>query len=133
MNSSLRAIGPEVVPLQEALERPRSFARRRWICHVLSVTWLLVVGGCRPVPQVANDEAVHKELDALYTAVTSRRRPLVDECHERLKTLQKEGRISEAGFATVASIIKEAENDNWQNAAQQLHDFMRAQRKTKGD
>lgn len=106
---------------------------RRLICQAMSATLMLILVGCRPVPQVVNDEAVHKELDALYTAVTSRRRPLVDECHERLKTLHKDGRISEAGFTTVAAIIKEAENDNWAKAAQQLHDFMRAQRKTKSD
>lgn len=107
--------------------------RRQLLGHVVAMTLMLVLGGCGAVPQVADDDGVHKELDALYTAVTSRRRPLVDECHERLNGLQKEGRISEAGFATVTAIIKQAEDSQWTEAAQALHDFMRAQRKTKKD
>lgn len=133
MNLSLRAIGTEVFSFQETIEQPRLFTRRTLIGLVLSAMLPLVLGGCRPVPQVADDEGVHKELDALYTAVTSRRRALVDECHERLKTLHNEGRISEAGFTTVTTIIKQAEDGQWAEAAQVLHDFMRAQRKTKKD
>jgi len=113
--------------------RSISLPRRRVIHFVTSATLMLAFSGCRPVPQVVDDEGVHKELDALYTAVTSRRRNLVDECHERLKTLHKDRQLSDVGFTAIAAIIKKAEDGKWADAAQHLHDFMRAQRKSKND
>ena len=112
--------------------RPRiSLARRRLIAQLLCATAVLFLGGCRPVPQVLDDEDVFKELDALYTAVTSQRRNLVDDCRERLTKLHKEKKLSDAGFAAMTKIIKETEENQWSDAAQHLYDFMRAQRKTK--
>lgn len=110
---------------------PTSLARRRLITQLLCATSVLFVGGCRAVPQVVDDGDVFKELDALYTAVTSRRRNLVDDCRGRLTILHKEGQLSDAGFAAVTKIITEAEQNQWASAAQHLYDFMRAQRKTK--
>lgn len=83
------------------------------------------------MPQVVNDQAVFKELDALYTAVTSKRRNLVDDCRGRLTTLHQDGRLSDVGFSAVTKIITETEQEQWTEAAQHLYDFMRAQRKTK--
>lgn len=92
---------------------------------------MLSLVGCHRVPQVVNDDAVYKELDALYTAVTSKRRNLLDDCRERLTKLHTEGRLSDAGFTEVSAIVKVAENNEWSTAAQQLYDFMRAQRRNK--
>ena len=110
---------------------PTSLARRNVIAQVLCAVSMLVLGGCREVPQVVNDEAVFKELDALFTAVTSQRRNLVDDCRGRLTKLHGEGRLSDAGFVAVTKIITETEQNQWTDAAQHLYDFMRAQRKTK--
>lgn len=111
---------------------PQKFlARRSVIVSLLCAVCLLPFGGCHSVPQVLTDEAVFKELDALYTAVTSRRRKLLDDCRDRLTTLHKEKRLSDAGFTSVTAIISEAEKDHWSDAAQHLYDFMRSQQKTK--
>ena len=110
---------------------PLSWTRRRLIPQLLCATLMLTLGGCQSVPQVVNDEAVYKKLDALYTAVTSRRRKLLGDSRGRLTNLHKAGRLSDAGFTVVGTIITEAENNQWADAAQHLFDFMRAQRKTK--
>ena len=101
-------------------------ARRSLIAQLVGATSMLVLGGCRAVPQVVDDEAVFKELDALYTAVTSQRRNLVDDCRVRLSKLHEEGRLSDTGFAVAAKIITETEQNQWTDAAQHLYDFMRA-------
>src|SRR5438132_6955425 len=45
---------------------------------------IVLFAGCGSVPQVAEDENVYKELDALYTAVTSKRRDLLVACRDRM-------------------------------------------------
>ena len=126
-----RTTRPSTFPTAIAFQRSGPATRRRLLAQIVGVTTVLFFGGCRPVPQVVNDEAVYKELDALYTAVTSHRRNLLDDSRERLTKLHKEGRLSDAGFTAVTAIVAEAEKDQWPDAAQHLYDFMRAQRKTK--
>lgn len=111
--------------------RTDSLARRRAIAKAFCMVLMLILGGCGSVPQVVDDEAVFKELDALYTAVTSQRRNLVEDCRGRLTKLHEAGRLSDAGFVAVTKIITETEQNQWTGAAQHLYDFMRAQRKTK--
>ncbi|MCX7417923.1 MAG: hypothetical protein NT013_00085 [Planctomycetia bacterium] len=108
-----------------------SWGRRLFIASLLCAASLLFLSGCHAVPQVLGDEAVFKELDALYTAVTSQRRNLVDDCRGRLTKLHAEERLSDAGFSVVTKIITKTEQNEWADAAQHLYDFMRAQRKTK--
>lgn len=91
---------------------------------------LITVSGCRPVPQVLTDEAVFTELDAFYTAITTKRRDLVDASQKRLTQLHTDDKLSDAGLAEVEAIAKLAEADKWTDAAQRLYTFMRGQRKT---
>ena len=93
----------------------------------------MTVTGCRRVPQVLTDEAVFGELDALYTAVTSKRPELLSDCRKRLTQLHKDKKLSDAGFAEVETIMDMSEDNEWANAAQRLYDFMRAQRKVAKD
>ena len=99
------------------------------ICGMGSLT----ITGCRRVPQVLTDEAVFGELDALYTAVTSKRRELLSDCRKRLTQLHKDKKLSDAGFAEVETIMNMSEDNKWGDAAQRLYDFMRAQRKVAKD
>jgi len=89
----------------------------------------LLITGCGTAPQVVEDEAVFNELDALYTAVTSKRTDLLDACRSRMNKLHDEKRISEAGFAEVSAVIATATEGKWTDAAERLYTFMRAQRK----
>lgn len=91
---------------------------------------ILTLAGCGSVPQVVDDEAVFGELDALYTAVTSKRTNLLNDCRTRFAKLHDDGRVSDAGYEKVSAIMELCEDNKWDTAAQRLHDFMRAQRKT---
>lgn len=102
-------------------------------CLVFCVLLIVSLVGCRRVPQVLTDEAVFGELDALYTAVTTRRRDLLNDCQKRLMKLHDEHKVSEAGYDEIEAIIKTAEADNWTKAAERLYTFMRGQRKQKSD
>jgi hypothetical protein len=90
---------------------------------------MVSLAGCRPVPQVVDDPAVYRELDALYTAVTSHRQDLLLACRERLTKLHVEKHLSDAGFTEIADIMSQAEKGEWSPAATRLYDFMRAQRR----
>ncbi|MES2793448.1 MAG: hypothetical protein V4719_27800 [Planctomycetota bacterium] len=116
-------------------DRP-SFSNRqstpmnRWLAIILSCSLgIMLVSGCQPVPQVLNDEAAFGELDALYTAVTSKRRDLLDACRKRISKLHEEKRMSDAGFDEIEEIVALTEQDKWTPAAEQLYNFMRGQRK----
>ncbi len=100
------------------------------LCVVLGFTALT---GCGSVPQVVNDEAVFGELDALYTAVTSKRTQLLEDCRTRLTKLNDEKRLSDSGFQEVSTIMEMCDDGDWTDAAQRLFNFMRAQRKTKSN
>lgn len=102
---------------------------RRAACLSLFALSTIFSAGCGSAPQVAEDEAVFNELDALYTAVTSKRTDLLDACRERINKLHGEKRISEAGFAEVSAVIATATDGKWTDAAERLYTFMRAQRK----
>lgn len=94
--------------------------------------WILVVGvtfGCHRVEQVAMDKAVFKELDALYTAITSHKTGLLYDSRVRVAELHERHQLSDTGFDRISVIIQQAEQGHWQPAAEQLDRFMRAQRK----
>lgn len=95
----------------------------------LALIGLITLAGCSSVPQVLSDEAVFGELDALYTAVTTKRRNLLSDCQKRITKLHDEQRMSDAGFKEVEAIIAMAEKDEWTPAAERLYTFMRGQRK----
>ena len=106
-----------------------TLTRRRFCILVALGMSVNLLAGCSPVPQVLTDEAVFGELDALYTAVTTKRRDLLQQCQQRINTLHTEKRLSDAGFAEIEAIIELTEDDDWNDAAQRLYDFMRGQRK----
>lgn len=126
-------ITPSQIPcLDRGLPR-----RQRTNCRRIVMLWscavLLATAGCSPVPQVVNDEAVFGELDALYTAVTTKRQNLLKDCRERLTKLHDEQRLSDPGFTEVSTVIEMCDDENWADAAQRLYNFMRAQRKAEKD
>lgn len=109
----------------------RKFSACGWL--VCGVLLACATGGCGGVPQVIDDEAVYGEVDALFTAVTSKRPQLLADCKSRLMKLHGEKRLSDAGFAELDRTMQMCESGDWQPAAQRLYDFMRAQRKSDVD
>lgn len=105
--------------------------RRYGLVSLLCIWSLMAFAGCNRVPQVLSDEAVFGELDALYTAVTTKRPDLLKECQRRIANLHDEKRMSDAGYKEVQAIVTLSEQNKWSSAAQRLYDFMRGQRKVK--
>lgn len=103
--------------------------RHYLLLFLVSCLEITTLSGCGSPPQVLTDEAVFGELDALYTAVTSKRRNLLEDCQKRINKLHDEQRMSDEGFNEVEAIIALAEQDKWTPAAERLYAFMRGQRK----
>lgn len=98
------------------------------------IALLVLVGlfaGCSGTPQVLEDEAVFKELDAMFTALNSRKIELVEDCRKRFSALNQERRLSDAGYQAIDRIAARGVAGEWQPAAEELYRFIRAQRKPK--
>ncbi len=99
-------------------------------CLLVSAITLSVLG-CGRAPQIGEDETAWKEVEALYTAVTARRKDLVEASLKRMQTLHDEGRMSKPAFDRAHRIASQAQSGEWEPAAQALWQFMRGQRKSR--
>ena len=104
----------------------RSFLSRRRL--LLSVC--LAACGCSGTPQIGVSEEAFGEVDALYTAVTSKRPQLVSECEQRLSALSTSGKLPPEAWQEIAAVCDLTKHDDWPNAAQRLWNFMRNQRRS---
>lgn len=86
----------------------------------------IAVAGCGRTPQVLEDEAVFKELDAMFTALNSRKVELVEDCRKRFSVLNQEQRLSDAGYQAIDRIAARGVAGEWQPAAEELYRFIRA-------
>jgi hypothetical protein len=104
---------------------------RRLLAGAAMLGLCLFVCGCGSTPQVLDDEETYSTVDALWTAVTSKRTDLVDKTAARLASLHAEGKLSKEGLAALEQIIAQTRNNEWMPAAQDLKAFIQAQRKTR--
>ena len=114
-----------IVPLREC-PRPH---RRFWG----AVGWLLLLSltGCGRTPQVVdNDECFHA-VDALWTAVTSKRTELLEQTATELDRLHTAGSLSQAGHRALTAIIRDARSKEWTKSATNLKHFMQGQRRSR--
>ena len=82
--------------------------------------------GCGRPPVIDSEEAF-ATVDALYTAVTSRRTELVSQVEKRLQSLKADGKLSDAASQRLDAIIAQSRSGKWQPAAEQLDHFIRKQ------
>jgi len=94
------------------------------------VAWLLI-GWFRP-PQMGADEKVTRAVDALFTAITARDEKLLAECEQRLLGLKQAGKLPKDASAYLEKITRKARAGAWEAAARSLYDFIRAQRRERG-
>ena len=97
---------------------------------LLMVT-LVLCSGCGRPPQVVNDEECFSAVDALWTAVTSKRSDLVEQTATELDRLVAAGNLSETGHESLTEIVEQARATEWKVAAEKLKTFMLGQRKTR--
>ncbi len=82
--------------------------------------------GCGGSPDVMS-EAGLKSLDALYTAVTSRKPELVDHCAAQVARLETSGDLSSSAADVLEDVIKLAKTGEWQQSAEYLDKYIRLQ------
>ena len=83
--------------------------------------------GCGRTPQLGPDEATFNSVDALYTAVTARRTDLLTNCETRLRERHDAGKLPDAAWTELSSIIATSREGKWEAAAERLYDFMKRQ------
>lgn len=96
------------------------------ICALVAI---LLIQGCGEPSQIVDDEECFSAVDALWTAVTSKRVDLLEQTATKLERLQSDGRLSAEGFDELRKIIDAARSEEWMNAAKSLRIFMQGQRK----
>lgn len=93
----------------------------------LGLAWSLP--GCGAPPQIGPDRDTFKAVDALYTAISLREPRLVENCTSRLNDLKAAGKVPEAAFLSLESIILEAREGRWEPSQERLAGFMEGQRR----
>lgn len=94
------------------------------------VALLVVVPGCRPA-QIGPSDEVLGAVDALYTAIASRRVELLDKSAARLEELRTSGELPEAAHRQLKSYIEKSRAGKWDAAVRELHEFILGQRRAK--
>jgi hypothetical protein len=94
------------------------------------VVSLISIIGCGQPAQVVNDPECFQAVDALWTAVTSRRADLLEQTVAELDQLRANGKLSESGHRELFEIVKKARAGEWTISAKLLKSFMLGQRKT---
>ena len=89
---------------------------------------ILALIGCGGPAQIGSDEEALKAVDALYTAVSTRRIELLDDCAARIEELHSTNKLPDAAFNQQKPLIAEARSGQWQTSLRKLYDFMRGQR-----
>jgi hypothetical protein len=90
---------------------------------------LLPLLGCGGAAQIGGDDDSLAAVDALYTAVTSRRAELLEKSTARIDALHTEGKFPDGAYASLQAITSRAKNGEWEKAARDLYGFIKAQRR----
>lgn len=85
--------------------------------------------GCGRPPQVVDNEECFSAVEALWTAVTTRRIDLLEQSATEIDRLHKDGQLSKEGHEALYEIIQSAQKEEWMPAATSLKAFMLGQRK----
>ena len=97
---------------------------------ILALGVAISIAGCSGPPQVVDDEECFSAVDALWTAVTSKRTDLLEQTATEFEKLQDAGRLSAAGLDALRTIIETARKEEWTKAAKSLKVFMQGQKKS---
>ena len=93
---------------------------------VVAVALLLNLGS---PPQMGADEEVFRTVDALFTALTGRSEPQLDQCERRLRGYREAGKLPPKAAKTLDAIIATARAGKWRPAAERLYEFMKGQKR----
>jgi len=117
--------GSALVPLCECPWRYHRF----WA--TIGGLFLLLLAGCGRPPQVVDNNECFQAVDALWTAVTSKRTDLLEQTAAELDRLLAAGSLTEAGHHALTAIIRDARSKEWTKSATNLKQFMQGQRRSR--
>lgn len=89
---------------------------------------MVLLAGCGQ-PQMGSSDEVLSAVDALYTAVASRRIELLEKSAARIEELHRSGELPDAAHRRLKSYIDESRAGKWDSAVRELHEFIRGQRR----
>lgn len=95
---------------------------RRFVVSLVLLGLVLMAGCGRAMVE---EEESRMVIDALYTAVTSRRVALVQTCETQLKELESAGKLPKASARELDRVIAQTRQDQWQPAAERLDRLIR--------
>jgi hypothetical protein len=101
--------------------------RAIWLFGALLLLTLVI--GCGHSQIGPSDEAL-SVVDALYTAVASRRTELLDQSATRIDELHKQGELPAAAHRQLKKYVDQCRRGEWEATVRQLHEFIRGQRRT---
>jgi hypothetical protein len=104
---------------------------KRWLplCGLLFI--LVALTGCGSTPQLGDNEDANTAADALWTAVLSRRQPLVEKSAAEIERLHKSGDLNEDAYAHLSRIVADARAEEWEDAVAGLRTLLKGQRRGK--
>jgi septal ring factor EnvC (AmiA/AmiB activator) len=100
---------------------------RRYVHALLLASFLM---GCGRPAQMGSSEEVLSAVDALYTAIASRRLELLDKSTARLEELHASKELPDAAYRQLKAYSNEAREGHWDPAIRKLHEFIRGQRRS---
>lgn len=80
-------------------------------------------------PQMGADEDVFQTVDALYTAVRLQDEAKVAQCEKLLHSYREAGKLPQSSSEFLDRVIGRTRAGRWDSAAEQLYEFMLAQRR----
>lgn len=89
----------------------------------------LVCGGCGRPPQMADDPECFSAVDALWTAIGSRKSDLLADSEARIKALHDKQSLGDPSYEVLAQVIDQAKTGEWSAARAKLRKFMEGQRR----
>lgn len=101
----------------------------RWCIVVTAYLALCGLSGCKGAPQVIDHHESFQAVEALWTAVTTRRVDLLEQTATELDRLKADGKLPAQGHIALTEIVSLSRKGEWKNAAISLKQLMRAQRK----
>lgn len=91
---------------------------------------VLLLMGCGRPAQMGSSDEVLGAVDALYTAISSRRAELLEKSATRIEALHASKELPDAAYRQLKSYIDEARKGQWDPAIRKLHEFIRGQRRS---
>ncbi len=102
---------------------------KRVFASLLFLVAIFSSHGCGRPPQVVDSEECFSAVEALWTAVTTKRIDLLEQSAIEIDRLHTDGQLSKEGHEALYEIIQSAQEGEWLPAAKSLKAFMLGQRK----